>query len=734
MERNDALKRVTAELANRYVGGALTELQNFFAVYPRPSAQAEMDVLISEYHTMKWYWQQGYDDPQLESNYQRLLQRTYRLYASTSLWRRIASSPFVSTTYSAIIMHPREWSVTNIRQELESFVSEMAMVELEPANKQDQHRRELCGKHFEQMRSLFDFLWTSGQWTDSVSSAFQQLLLSPTIDADDQQLIVSAITLSLINVFDMAKFRVLITVYRDATDERVRQRALVGWVLGRNYTFSGVFPEELELVNSLLADPKVIQELTELQIQLIYCINAEDDHQKIQSEIMPELMNSSHFRVTRDGIEEMEEDQLENILHPEREEERMERVEESMRKMIDMQKHGSDIYFGGFAQMKRFPFFQQIVNWFIPFSIHHPQVVESLQEVRSNRFLQKMLSIGPFCNSDKYSFVFAYHQVLERIPQNIREMMQNGEASFVEVPEEEQQSAAYLRRIYLQDIYRFFRLFPHAAHFDHPFLPREKDLGHLLFFASPLFKTTPLAKNWNKILSILLRLQYYDEACEAIAKIPEEQRDYDSYMIEAVALKKRTQKPHGVHNNNLHLRLTYMKALDANPQAVPALQGLARMSFTLKMYDKALKEYDLLTKCDPEKRSYILNKMICLTNLGRYEETLDTLYRLSLEDEQDKNVKRVLAWALTGVGKYEQALSHYEQLVAVEEPLAEDFLSQGYCLWFAGKKGDAVASFRRYLKETGETAAYIIENEKVLLEKKGIKTSEQLLMLDAICS
>ena len=97
-------------------------------------------------------------------------------------------------------------------------------------------------------------------------------------------------------------------------------------------------------------------------------------------------------------------------------------------------------------------------------------------------------------------------------------------------------------------------------------------------------------------------------------------------------------------------------------------------------------------------------------------------------------MKRVLAWALTGVGKYEQALSHYEQLIAVEEPLAEDFLSQGYCLWFAGKKGDAVASFRRYLKETGETAAYIIENEKVLLEKKGIKTSEQLLMLDAICS
>ena len=143
MERNDALKRVMSQLANRYVGGVLTELQNFFAVYPRPSAQAEMDALLSEYQTMKRYWQNGYDDPKLETNYQLLLQRAYRLYAGTSLWRRIASSPFISTTYSNIIMHPREWSVVNIRQELEAYVSDMALVELEPANKQEKRRQEL---------------------------------------------------------------------------------------------------------------------------------------------------------------------------------------------------------------------------------------------------------------------------------------------------------------------------------------------------------------------------------------------------------------------------------------------------------------------------------------------------------------------------------------------------------------------------------------------------------------
>ena len=735
MERNDALKRVMAQLANRYVGGVLTELQNFFAVYPRPSAQAEMDTLLSEYQTMMRYWQNGYEDPKLETNYQLLLQRAYRLYASTSLWRRIASSPFISTTYSNIIMQPREWSVVNIRQELESFVSDIALVELEPANKQELRRKELCNRHFEQMRSLFDFLWTSGQWTDAFGSAFQEILLSPTIDVDDQQLIVSAIMLSLINVFDMAKFRVLINVYRQATDERVRQRALVGWVLGRNYTLSGVFPEELELVNDLLTDPDVVQELTELQIQMIYCINAEDDHHKIQSEIIPDLMKGNHFRVTRDGIEELEEDQLENILHPEIQEERMERVEESMRKMIDMQKQGSDIYFGGFAQMKRYPFFQQMVNWFIPFSMNHPQVAETLQDMKENRFLQMQLNMGPFCDSDKYSFVFAFRQVMERIPQSIREMMERGEATMgAEVMEEEQQSATYIRRSYLQNIYRFFRLFPHAAQFDHPFLPREKGLGHLLFFASPLFKGTPLTGNWNKVLSTLLRMHYYEETRDAIFRIAEKDRDYDSYMMEALVLKKIKPEPGRETQNNIAIWTAYLNALKVNSKGVPALQGLARVTFAMKRYSDALETYDLLLKYNPEKKSYILNRMICLTNLGRSEETLDTLFRLSLEDENDLNVKRVLAWALTGVGKYELALTQYEQLMAVEEPVAEDLLCQGYCQWFAGSVGEAIKNFRRYLKETGAPAGYILENEQALIDKKGISASEQLLMIDAIGS
>ena len=87
------------------------------------------------------------------------------------------------------------------------------------------------------------------------------------------------------------------------------------------------------------------EELTELQLQLMYCMDAEHDTRKIHEEIMPELLKNNNFRVTRNGIEEVEDDPMEDILDPEGSERQMEKLEENMQKMVDMQRSGADIYF-----------------------------------------------------------------------------------------------------------------------------------------------------------------------------------------------------------------------------------------------------------------------------------------------------------------------------------------------------------------------------------------------------
>ena len=137
----------------------------------------------------------------------------------------------------------------------------------------------------------------------------------------------------------------------------MRQRALVGWVLS---VFEGmdIFPEQDEIIRKLCENKDTIRELYALQIQFFYSQDTEKDNEKLQRDIMPYLVEGSNITIGRLGIVEKEEDSLENILNQDAEDKRMEQMEEKVRKMMDMQKQGSDIYFGGFSQMKRFPFLQ----------------------------------------------------------------------------------------------------------------------------------------------------------------------------------------------------------------------------------------------------------------------------------------------------------------------------------------------------------------------------------------
>ena len=256
------------------------------------------------------------------------------------------------------------------------------------------------------MNQLFEYVMTSRQWSDGVGQQFAEMMVSPTIDSNDQQLILAAVMLSLTNQFDMAKFRMLIQVYQQSQDEAVKQRALVGWVLATVNAYKNVYPEQRELIEQLTASEEVCQELTELQIQFIYCLDEQNASNTFNKEIMPDLMNNS-FKMTPKGIEEIEEDRVEEVLHPEVSEERMERMEASIRRMMDMEKEGADIFFRSFAQIKRYPFFYDVSNWLVPFFMNHPDIARYVDNEHTRSMLKKVLISKTFCNSDKYSFVIA---------------------------------------------------------------------------------------------------------------------------------------------------------------------------------------------------------------------------------------------------------------------------------------------------------------------------------------
>lgn len=713
MVQSESLNQVFGYLKNRRLGEAIQTLEAFLSVHPHQINTDRLFAIRTDYQLMADYWRRGFKDPQLPSLYENLLQRMYVLCSNIAINYTVRHTPYLSSLMLKAHMTPRDWSPLVIREELESFVSDIAMADLEPEHVSETKKKEIYARHHESMVILFDYILTSGLWSDGFASSMEDMILSPTLDTNDQQLLISSVMLSAINQFDMAKFRMLVHVYQQSSDEFVRQRALVGWVFALHPEIGqNIYQEKVQLVEKILEDEAVCQDLVELQQQIIYCINAEADNATIQQEIMPDLIKSQGFRISKNGVLEQEEDELNDILHPDETEKNMEKMEASFHRMVDMQKQGSDIYFGGFSQMKRFPFFTELANWFVPFYSDHPSVTEALGKFKNSLFLQKMLNSGPFCNSDKYSFLLAFSQVINSIPPQVREMINRGEVALYEIDMEESQKPAYIRRTYLQDIYRFFRLFQQRDCFRNIFSPTD---GSYLFFQNPIFRSTHLESCFNEMTAFLIKKKKLNEALKLLMNYGDHRRDFQYYMMAGYMGYQPLE--------------SYARALEMQPGNERAMRGYARILFAEERYREALEMYDQLVAIQPEKKSYLLNRAVCQTNLGRYEEAEKVLFRLNYESPDDEHVNRVLAWTLTCDGKYEQADHLYRQLLSVEEPSEDDLLNYGYSLWFSGSIDDAADCFHRYLKESGHDKEFIIENEAHLIQAKGISEPEIQMML-----
>ena len=730
---NEALNTIIADVTARQLGRAIGHLENYLYTFVQPQATEQLQLIKSDYRLMADYWQQGYDDPERGQLYDRLLRRLFVLATNVYIRYYIRNSTFVSGVYHRARNNGRrDWSPASLSHDLEAFVADVAMLQLEPEHVRASRQQNLYERHQQLMADLFDYIWTSRLWTDSVADAFEQMLLSPTIDSNDQQLMVSAITLSLLNFFGINKFRLLMNVYLKSTDERVRQRALIGWVLGLDARVGGLYTEVHDLLKQATSDARCCDELAELQMQMVYCQRTESDNRIIQSEIMPELLKNNNIRVTRNGIEEVEDDQLEDILHPEKAEQRMEKLEESVRRMADMHKQGSDIYFGGFSQMKRFPFFNLVGNWFVPYYPQHPAVSGLLQRVRGKSFLRRMLDSSPFCDSDKYSFAIGFEMAVSKLPESIMQMLDRGEATLAGIEDmatDELQSAAFLRRSYLQSLYRFFKVFPQRSDFFNPFEPGNA--ARCFFFACPLFRDTPLEERFAEMVAFFMKHKVYDAAMMTLRNFSEERRDAQFYMMNGTVLM-RTRQP---DNAGLTAKESLARCLALAPDNERAWSAYARVLFMSADYGSALDYYERLAERHPDSRSYQLNAAVCMTNMDRFDDALKILYKLNYEQPDDAGINRVLAWALVGAGKTDQAVRKYDELLSADPVQADDLLNAAYCHWFGRDIQGAVALFRRYAQTEGvkfDPAHEFYDREQQLLSRHAISDVEVRLMTDTL--
>ncbi len=677
MEKYDnPIEPIKKALTKGNCGDAIYEMNTYLTAWPEAHTQEKLDTLRNDYERMADYWLNGGSDPERQSMYQSILQRVYVLYANVRHYHRMQASPYMNSLYNRVRQARKDWSLTTLRQEMEGFVSDVAMLELEAEQVRQRKSQELYHNHQQFMNQLFEYVVTSRQWTESVGKQFTEILLSPTIDSMDQQMLVSAITLSLLEQFDMAKFRILTTVYRRSEDDAVKERALVGWTLSLDTDMDAVYGEQREIVARLVQQEEVCKELSELQTQLLFCLNVDKDSDTMRQDIMPELLKESQIRFGRMGIVEKEEDPLEDILDPGASERRTEKLESTFQRMMDMQKEGSDIYFGGFSHMKNYPFFYDISNWFVPFYQEHPDLQQyfpkedgKMQDGLS--ILKKLMEAHMFCDSDRYSFAISFQQLMKQMPKDMLQIIKDKEYAIgQDGPYHTEADSSYVRRSYLMDLTRFYRLYSHRSDLTNPF---DVENHHCELFCSPLFENTELDKHKTTMAKIMRKHHFQEMSEDVLRTVPEE-----------------------LHDITFHLLCgNYEDVLDIDPDNEQALAGAARNDYNIGLVDSALEYYEHLLECYPEKKRYMLNKAICLLDMKKYSDAERLLFELIYDQPDNINILRVLAWTLTNDEKPEQARKYYKHMMTMEHVTPEDHRNYGFCLWLLGQLKEALEQFRQ---------------------------------------
>lgn len=721
------IKEIYHLIDDNRLGAALRHFQELLCDRVFVHLTDRFEKVKGDYQLLLDYMSQYYDDPSRQKLYAQLLAKMYQINTDAHLAWNIRNV----MSYSVAAQKCSKTDTTSdadIRLKLENYVVDMAMLDfIEEEGQRRLKEDSLCKEHADFTDWLFNYVLVADAWNSDRTRFFQDLVLAPTVDTADAALVVAAVSLSCMNIFDPNKWTMLTEVYRQAANEKVKQRALVGWVLALPKNGNGAQQVEKQLKN-LLLDNEVCIDLFQLQRQIFLCMNAEKDTKQIQEDIMPGIIKNNNLNITRFGITEQEEDPLRDILDPDADDRAMEEVEESIQRMMEMQKAGADIYFGGFSMMKRFGFFYQTENWFRMFDYRHPALSHVRTKLKDSALLEKLVENGPFCDSDKFSFALGLASVIDRLPEEYRSMLGQAEAFGPIEMTQVVKSPAYVRRMYLQDLYRFFKLAQDRKYFKNPF---HDDC--VLFFAHPVIASLMPAERTTMLAAFLLKQQRYTQLGQLLEGMDGEKAGKDFFLLKGSWLMHAKQFAKAAQCLEKSARM------NVDDKEVTAL--LAKAYYQDEDYDKAEKVYQKLVDMQPDNVTYVLYAAMCALKLNHAPQAVEMLYPCLFSHENDTRVKRVLAWALMADAKPEKAERFYDELLADGNKIsADDYLNAAYCKWMLKQVRLAADLLCRYLDtmkveglEKRNTTLYeALMADRIILTNNGIPQQDILAMTDLV--
>ncbi len=673
------------------------------------------------YKSMLKYTFDGVSDPEQQKVYNNILKSCYDLSDAifSSIYTNQSSNLFYET---------RRSSTLSINAVIEEFYSENTKVQMaNQANINTEISETTITK-------LFNCIWVCSKITEEEQSKIQSLINDPSIHYGIKCILISGITISLLQEFNEEKILILFNAISNEEDTIV-QRALTGILLSLfkydNRLF--LYPEIKARLSLMQEDKKITRNILTIVIQLIRTRETEKISSKLNDEILPEVVKMQPNLRNKLDLENLLGDKFMEGENPEWEDffkdspELMNKLEE----LTELQMEGADVFLSTFKMLKHFSFFNTLQNWFTPFYLENPEIKSALEQdnlIFSSKSVQDSLANSGFlCNSDKYSLFLS----IPHMPQFQKEMMGNMFKQQLEQMDEIESSekmitpekkSSIISNRYIQDLYRFYKLHPQHIQFEDVF-SWKMDFHNKVFFRDTISNDDSL----RQISEFFFKKGYFNEASDAFEIILVDQPN-NIEIIQKLAYCYQQNKKYTKALNQ------YLRADILKPEQLWTTKKIALMYKHLKQPEKALEYYLIAERINQEDLYTQASIGHCHLDLKNYNEALKYYFKVEYLDESNTKVWRPIAWCSFVTGKLDQAEKYYHKLL-VSSSNKHDLINIGHVMWCRNNRREALKFYQKAITQMDNNFEYFFDvfNEDIpYLTQNGINKKDIPFIVDQL--
>ncbi|MDH6534554.1 hypothetical protein D0T51_05630 [Parabacteroides sp. 52] len=713
-EINKAYDRIIGSLDNKELKNAFVFLHSMIAGINEYAFHARLNELQETYTYMLRYRMEGARDPMQEHIYHTLLTSTYELADKVRIKALSVDSPLVYYSKRRIMQLNPPVSYADLHAQLN--------VSAGVVGRESEYEKALA--------MLFDKIWLSDSFTGEEVAAVQDILNDFSLSYVVGSQVVSALFLALQASFDKEKINLLFDA-AGSPEEEIRVRTLISILLVL-YTYRKriyLYPQITNRLDALAeGNAGFTAALRTITLRFILARETEKITRKLQEEIIPEMMKLSPKIGNKIHLKDFSAEHMGDEMNPEWENLLNEgELGKKMQEFGELQQEGADVMHSTFVHLKNFPFFREFTNWFLPFMQEH----SSLQAFPGNEkgahlMLDTMAMASFMCNSDKYSLYFSMMQ----LPDKHREMMIGQFDSQASEMIQQNKEELITRRgkleiiagQYIQDLYRFFKLYPGRRDFDDIFTWKLDfhNLPILQPYLSDEESLTTLAEYY-------LRKGYAEDALVIYHRLIMNDHD-NGVLFQKIGYCKQML---GDLEGALHM---YLRADLLNPDSKWLIRRIAGCYRNLKQPEKALEYYQRYEALQPEDLSTQMSIGHSYLEMKNYEEALKYYFKVDYLDSKSNKAWRPIAWCSFLTGRYDQALNYYKKIVETH-PVMQDYLNAGHTEWALQHIKSALGYYKKAVEmEAGDFHKFQEQFNQDIpdLLMAGIEETEIPLMLDQL--